>query len=304
VTYVDYYTEETIPFFERYDFLICNTKRHYGVFDWHPGAHYVCWGTDIDLYTPHNCSNDDVVRFFHSAGFNPLRKGTDFILKAFEKIESPHAKLIIHSQRSLKKFFPKMETLIEMLIKTGRLEYHEKTIGAPGLYHLGDVYLYPSRLDGLGLTVAEALACGLPIVTCDAAPMNEFVNINNGWLAGVRRVHSRKDGYYWPIHEIDEKNFLSIIQSILHDPKILEKKKENARRYALDYLDWSKQEATINKIFEETKKREIYEVPDTLINNYDKRKIAWQRRTWKENLATYSFYSYAKKIWNFTKPKT
>ena len=50
--YIDYYTRETVPFFLCYDFLICNTKRHYSVFEWHPQAFYVPWGTDTDLYKP------------------------------------------------------------------------------------------------------------------------------------------------------------------------------------------------------------------------------------------------------------
>ena len=31
-TYVDYYTEETVPFFAIYDYILCNTKRHYRLF--------------------------------------------------------------------------------------------------------------------------------------------------------------------------------------------------------------------------------------------------------------------------------
>ena len=27
-SYIDYYTEETIPYFELYNFIICNTKKH------------------------------------------------------------------------------------------------------------------------------------------------------------------------------------------------------------------------------------------------------------------------------------
>ena len=49
-----------------------------------------------------------------------------------------------------------------------------KTISAPGLYYEGDVYVYLSRLDGIGLTVAESIAAGMPILVPDDAPMNEF----------------------------------------------------------------------------------------------------------------------------------
>ena len=32
---------------------------------------------------------------------------------------------------------------------------------------MGDVFVYPSRLEGIGLCVPEALACGLPVITTD-----------------------------------------------------------------------------------------------------------------------------------------
>jgi len=53
------------------------------------------------------------------------------------------------------------------------------------LYYLGDVYVYPTTLDGLGLTVYEALASGLPVIATDVAPMNEIITEDNGKLVKV-----------------------------------------------------------------------------------------------------------------------
>ena len=72
-----------------------------------------------------------------------------------------------------------------------------ETVAAPGLYHLGDIYVYPSILDGLGLTVAEALSCGLPCIVPDNAPMNEFIQSGiNGRIADVEYLYARSDGYF------------------------------------------------------------------------------------------------------------
>src|SRR5699024_10645179 len=51
-SYIDYYKENTVKEFYLYDFLICNTKRHYFVFKDHPQCYYVPWGTDTDLFMP------------------------------------------------------------------------------------------------------------------------------------------------------------------------------------------------------------------------------------------------------------
>lgn len=42
------------------------------------------------------------------------------------------------------------------------------------LYEQGDVCVQPSRWEGLGLSLLECQAAGMPLVTTDAAPMNEY----------------------------------------------------------------------------------------------------------------------------------
>jgi glycosyltransferase involved in cell wall biosynthesis len=52
------------------------------------------------------------------------------------------------------------------------------------LYDEGDVCVQPSHWEGLGLQLLECQAAGLPLVTTDAPPMNEF--------APLRTVPSRE----------------------------------------------------------------------------------------------------------------
>ncbi|MDY6844797.1 MAG: glycosyltransferase, partial [Thermodesulfobacteriota bacterium] len=59
------------------------------------------------------------------------------------------------------------------------------------MYQESDVAVLPSKWEGLGLTFLEAISCGLPILTVDAPPMNEFVkNRETGFLCGItERCH-------------------------------------------------------------------------------------------------------------------
>ncbi len=239
-TYVDYYTEETIPFFGCYDFLICTTRRHWEVFGWHPQARYVPWGTDLELFRPqtHEKELDDPLVFFHSAGMSPQRKGTDEVIQAFSRIEG-NARLIIHSQVSTRGALPGLVPLIDQMIALGRMELIERTVSAPGLYHLGDVYVYPSRLDGLGLTITEALACGLPVIATDAAPMNEFIDSSVGRLVKVSKTYARSDGYYWPQTECDIEDLAYQMASYTEDPQIVNDQRVMARCRAEALYDWS-----------------------------------------------------------------
>jgi Glycosyltransferase len=249
--YIDYYTEETIPFFNCYDFLICNTKSHYSIFKSHPQAYYIPWGTDVNLFKPrtYEIVNDKCITFFHSAGYSPYRKGTDKVLLAFNELKEKDCKLIIHSQVRLSEFYPNYSLLINELVKEGKLELYEKTVSAPGLYFLGDIYVYPSKLDGIGLTIAEALACGLPTIVSDNPPMNEFINNKEGKKVKIQALYAREDGYYWPQCEIDMQNLIECMNYFIENKNCIKEMKIQARKFAEENLNWNKNEKSINDIF-------------------------------------------------------
>lgn len=240
IAYVDYYTEQTIPLFKVYDCLICNTRKHFQAFSWHPGARYVPWGTDIELFKPHSENRQDRlshVCFFHSSGMSPVRKGTDLLLKAFDKVRVI-SQLIIHTQVDLKVALPDLRSLIEKLESENRLTVIHKTVSAPGLYYLGDVYVYPSRLDGIGLTVVEAISSGLPCIVPDNSPMNEFVNEEIGKTVKISHYYSRSDGYYWPACEASVDSLAEIME-FYTNKKVVAEQSIKARDYAIKNYDWT-----------------------------------------------------------------
>ncbi|MCP4182023.1 MAG: glycosyltransferase family 4 protein [Hyphomicrobiales bacterium] len=273
--YIDYYTDRTMPLFNIYDFLICNTKRHYSAFSWHKQCYYVPWGTDTDLFSPGTESPSAAVAnkglvFYHSAGMSPFRKGTDYVIEAFNNVALKHAdcRLIIHTQANLKTAFPPLVPLIDKLIDENRLELIIRTVGAPGLYHKGDVYLYPSRLEGIGLTMAEALSCGLPVVTVDNQPMNEFI-AKPSRVAHVKKFYCRGDGYYWPMCEVDIDCFAEQMQHYLSHKSMIGEYKKSSREYALKYLNWSDRSYELDKIFSKAHKSSLMKQDVAAINTYD-----------------------------------
>ena len=246
-SYVDYYTEETVPLYGLFDFLLCNTKRHRSAFDWHPGVVYVPWGTDTELFRPRSlelCEDGRVV-FYHSAGMSPHRKGTDMVLEAFAKCRHASALLRIHTQRSLPAALPRHRTLIDDLQTTGAIDVIEKTVPAPGLYHRGDVYVYPSHLEGIGLTIAEALSCGLPVVTVDVPPMNEFVAPGSGVAVPPKRLYGRSDGYYWPKNDVKIEALADVLTELADDAERVASMKRAAREFAVQHLNWGANAATL-----------------------------------------------------------
>lgn len=254
-TYIDYYTEVTVPFFGCYDFLICNTQRHYSVFKWHPQCIYIPWGTDTDLFTMQSDANANsgCVTFFHSGGVSPSRKGCDLVIKAFSQIGGS-SRLVIHAQQNLKTYYPHLAELISRLESEGRLQCFEESVSAPGLFHLGDVYVYPTRLEGIGLTILEANACGLPVIVTACGPMTEFIKDGvNGRHVVVEQYRARADGYYWPQAIVSLDDLIHQMRWYIEHVDELSQKKRDARYYAEANLSWKKNAATIPDIFSNVK---------------------------------------------------
>lgn len=274
-SYIDYYTEETVPFFNIYDFLICNTKRHYSVFKSHKNCTYIPWGTDVELFKPstkRDCDKDKIV-FFNSCGHNPYRKGVGFLIKIFKKLENQDIKLLVHTQKRLENYYPELVDDILELEKNGKLEVITETITAPGLYHYGDIYCYLSILDGIGLTLPEAISCGLPALIPDNAPMNEFVDDNIGIKVKIEKLYSRKDGYYWPQCSIDEKDLMQKVKNIINKKNEIEKMKKEARNYALKNLNWSNQKEFLNEVFKNITKTELNKELERKILEFEYKKL-------------------------------
>lgn len=249
--YIDYYTEQTVPFFAVYDFLVCNTERHFSAFSWHTGATYIPWGTDVDVFKPSKDReiNRAGITFFHSGGISPQRKGCDLVIRAFSALQGD-ARLVIHSQRNLQSMFPHLSRTMEELKSQGRLECHEKTVPAPGLFHLGDVYVYPTRLEGIGLTILEAAACGLPVIVTDCGPMNEFITHgDNGRLVKVSHSIARADGYYWPQSIVSVESLQEQMQWYVDNTATLPEMKMRARTVAELRFDWKKSSDQVLQVF-------------------------------------------------------
>jgi glycosyltransferase involved in cell wall biosynthesis len=88
------------------------------------------------------------------------RKGIDVVARAAR--EAPDLPFIIYSQREQ---IPDLPSHVEL---------RPAPSDNRGLYDDGDVCVQPSHYEGLGLQLLECQAAGMPLITTDAAPMNEY----------------------------------------------------------------------------------------------------------------------------------
>lgn len=283
IAYIDYYTEETVPLFDIYDALICNTKRHLSAFEQLDNAHYIAWGTDTNLYKPttEKLVNEGVVTFFNSAGMSPVRKGTDTFIKALALCGDLNYKAIVHTQRTLHSCFPDLDDTIKRLEDDGKLTVVERTVPAPGLYGRADVYVYPSILDGIGLTICEAIASGLACITSDNPPMSEFIRPEYGSLIPINRLWARKDGYYWPQCRCDVEGLARLLREYIADPEEVVKKKKAAREWAMDHFSFKDNAQVLFELIPKIQRRPYTQALVDKIAAYDNKRHRMQmQRLW------------------------
>lgn len=87
-------------------------------------------------------------------------------------------------------------------------------------YRGADMLLFPSRMEGLSLAVAEAMACGLPAVVCEGSAMEDFVPRD----AGIVRREDDIDG------------FVEAISEVMRDPARHHSMRTRTRAFAAEHL--------------------------------------------------------------------
>jgi glycosyltransferase involved in cell wall biosynthesis len=183
--------EHVAPARDAYDVVYSVTRieqrRYRG---WGLETARVPWGIHPELLAVEpDRPGDGLVRFVFPGGFLGHRKPAEPVVEAFAKVRNPDARLLVKAQveRSrLERLQPLVDAdqRVELLLADEPWEEHLAAIAA------NDVSVSPSRWEGLGLPLYEAMAFGMPTITNDDPPMNEVIaDGENGIL-----VPSHPDG--------------------------------------------------------------------------------------------------------------
>jgi glycosyltransferase involved in cell wall biosynthesis len=142
------------------------------------------WGTDIQHFTPKTFKRSNVRTFtiLCSRTWEAIY-GVDVLAKAFVKAAAvdPNVNLILLGGGSLG------GRIRQILLNGGVMDrvHFGGQVGQrdlPRWYHMADVYISPSHVDGSSVTLMEAMASGLPCLVSDIPGNKEWIeDAVNGW---------------------------------------------------------------------------------------------------------------------------
>ncbi len=169
---------------------------------------------DLDLFHPlagddekvsmrikFNLPEDALVCLF--AGSLIKRKGLDLLIPAFIDVAERHPDIflwLVGPQNQLEN--PTLdESFIDQLkqqIKAHQLEDHVRFEGLirdrvdmAAAFQAADIFVFPSRKEGLPNVVLEAMACGLPVIVSDLPGLKNVIeNGNNGIVVALEEINT------------------------------------------------------------------------------------------------------------------
>lgn len=169
----------SLPMNEHIDLFICTTQQCYEGIPFKNKVFIPC-PVDTHKIEFKQREKKDIITFIHNAGNIGIggRKGTVEVIRAFALSTDPNVRLKVNSQVLL------TEEMVGLIASDRRITMFVKNHeNYQDLYKEGDVLIYTPHYDGQALVSAEAMAAGLPVITVDAAPMNEHWKIYQGMPA-------------------------------------------------------------------------------------------------------------------------
>lgn len=116
-----------------------------------------------------------------AVGSYSYNKGYDLLLKIWKEVEAefPQWELHIYGRNTYQKLDQEAKK-----INLNKIYFHDPELNIEGKYLDSSVFVLPSRSEGFGMVIIEAMSCGLPVISfdCPHGPGNIITEGKDGFL--------------------------------------------------------------------------------------------------------------------------
>ncbi len=189
-------------------------------------------GVDTNVFVPAEKSGEDRILDFVYVGRLSLDKGTDILLKAFDRYhaENPDCRLTLVGDGMVKSQLNRYASR-NAVRWFGILERSQ----IPRVLQNSDVFVIPQNIGGLGMSVLEAMSCGLPVITTG--------------IGETTRLLSGAEGVLVEPHNVDA--VVHAMQLLGSDEKLRRSMGIRCRRKILREYSWESQIELLERVFAE-----------------------------------------------------
>lgn len=177
------------------------------------------------------------------------RKGVDILVEAFVRLapQNPNLFLLLIGPNAIKEnpsLDPKFINQLEQMIAENGLVERVKFWGLEAdrsilsdLYQASDIFTFPSRNEGLGYVVLEAMASGIPVVVSNLPVLKDIVT-------------DRTNGYVVASQDVD--SLAHAISDVIEQPNNLIDVVNKAREYVLQNHVFAHWQSSMSAIYNKT----------------------------------------------------
>lgn len=210
-------------------------------------------GVDVDAFKPLkqvNSPQPNKPFRFLCIGKWEVRKGCDRLLQAWSKAfpKNANVELLLHCHNPFIQNFDLRKILQEADIQSAPVivsDPLENTDDMVALYNSCDAFVLATRAEGWGLPIIEAMACEKPVIVTDYSAHTTYVNDDNAYLIGVKRMMKVYDpNFYdhsldfgeWADPDVD--HLIQLLRHVVKNPDEARRKARQARKDVTEQWTW------------------------------------------------------------------
>jgi len=150
----------------------------------------ISYGAPIEYFQPQPKADKNFIALF--VGRVSPRKGVHYLLQAWQELQLPDAELLfVGSNQFPDGWLDQYQDLFRHIPSAPHFLLNK-------YYSSGSVFVFPSLVEGFGLVLLEAMACGIPVITTpNTAAPDILTDGIEGFIVPIRDVEALKEKLEW-----------------------------------------------------------------------------------------------------------